>query len=67
MTYGSDKPLTVEPDRMVRLRDVLDVIEECSAAPDGYYYANQKERIIGWEMAAVRIRMKMEELADDGE
>lgn len=46
------------------LADVLAVLDAQMAAPDGYHYARQVERIIGWEAAARRIRAKIVELAD---
>lgn len=52
------------PPEMIRLDDVLAVLDACSSAPDGYYYARKTEHIMGWEAAARRIRAKIEELAD---
>ena len=46
-------------ERMVRLSDVIRVIEGQASAPDGYYHARQTERIHGWQAAASRIRQKI--------
>ncbi len=59
-TMPSDQP----PDRTVSLDDVLAILDSQAGAPDGYYYAQRVEQIMGWEAAVRRIREKVEALAD---
>ena len=56
----SESPTT---EGMVRLTDVLDLIDACDP-PDSYFYAKQSERVAGWSAARNRIRGKLEELAN---
>ncbi|MGG5810980.1 hypothetical protein [Falsiroseomonas sp. CW058] len=64
----ADAAKTTDP-RMLRraaLEDAIAAVEAVQAAPDGYYYAQDRQKIIGWERATGRVLGKLREmLADD--
>jgi hypothetical protein len=52
-------------DQLVSVKDILDIVYNCSAAPDAYYYAGQLQRVNGWIGASVKIREAIKRHAAD--